>query len=160
MNIDGILSTLNQHQVRYILIGGVNFLLNHKPVLTFDLDIWIEDSLENHSHLLQALIEMEAEWGPREESWKKGRDMKWYLCAALCAGALAMMEMNAYGNEEPVLVRVDPSTVICQRFIGFGVEWDSNGYNDNNVTDTDFAVIRKRIEWMRLSIARIMMQTN
>ena len=34
MNIDRILTELNHHGVRYLLIGGVNFMLRHKPVLT------------------------------------------------------------------------------------------------------------------------------
>ena len=41
-NIDHILATLGRHQVDYLLIGGVNFLLRHAPVLTYDVDVWIE----------------------------------------------------------------------------------------------------------------------
>jgi hypothetical protein len=44
--------------------------------------------------------------------------------------------------------------------MGFGAEWDSNGYNASGITDADFAVIRKRVEWMRLPITRIMMLCN
>lgn len=39
MNVDGILRGLNDHGVEYILIGGMNFLLRHRPVLTYDVDI-------------------------------------------------------------------------------------------------------------------------
>jgi hypothetical protein len=80
MNIDAMLETLHRHQVRYILIGGVNFLLKHKPVLTFDLDIWIQDSPQNLEKALCALIEMEAEWGESTEKWSRvSNDPKWLL---------------------------------------------------------------------------------
>ena len=42
MNVDRILETLNRQDVRYILIGRMNFLLRHTPVLTFDVDVWVE----------------------------------------------------------------------------------------------------------------------
>lgn len=66
--------------------------------------------------------------------------------------------MSEMSEENAVAVEVDQSSVICPSFLGFGVEWDSNGYNASGVTDADFAVIRKRVEWMRLPVARIMMQ--
>ena len=43
MNVDRILETFNRHQVACLLIGGMNFLLRHQPVLTFDIDLWISD---------------------------------------------------------------------------------------------------------------------
>ncbi len=67
--IDDILEVLNRYQVRYILIGGVNFLLNHKPLLTFDLDIWVEDNLDNLKLLNSALQEINAEWGKTDDTW-------------------------------------------------------------------------------------------
>jgi len=44
MNVDAILDSLNAQGVDYILIGGMNFLLRHVPELTFDVDIWVNDS--------------------------------------------------------------------------------------------------------------------
>ena len=41
MHIDHILKVMNDSGVKYLVIGGVNFLLQHKPVLTFDIDLWI-----------------------------------------------------------------------------------------------------------------------
>jgi len=70
MNIDSILGTLNRRKVNYLLIGGVNFLLRHEPVLTFDTDIWVEDSPENRARLALALMDMGGEWGPTEKEWK------------------------------------------------------------------------------------------
>jgi len=69
MNIDKILQTLADWNVDYILIGGVNYLLRHEPELTFDVDIWVGDNVENLRKLNHALIAMEAAWGPTEKDW-------------------------------------------------------------------------------------------
>jgi len=69
MNVDHILGTLNAHRVDYLLIGGVNFLLRHSLVLTYDVDLWIEDTPENRDRCERALAELEAEWGASEEDW-------------------------------------------------------------------------------------------
>jgi len=53
-----------------MLIGGVNFLLRHKPVLTFDVDFWIEDTAENRSLCEEALAELKAEWGRTDSDWR------------------------------------------------------------------------------------------
>ena len=58
-----------RHQVDAILIGGMNFLLRHQPVLTFDVDFWVRDTEENLSRLVSALRELDAEWGRDEASW-------------------------------------------------------------------------------------------
>ena len=68
-NIDHILATLGRYQVDYLLIGGVNFLLRHAPVLTYDVDVWIEDTLDNRRRCEAALIELQAEWGRSDHDW-------------------------------------------------------------------------------------------
>ncbi|MHB8866884.1 MAG: hypothetical protein ACYC6N_31360 [Pirellulaceae bacterium] len=70
MNVDRILHALNDGQVLYILIGGMNFLLRHKPVLTFDVDIWIEDSEANRERCERVMAQLEAEWGSSDQDWK------------------------------------------------------------------------------------------
>ncbi len=65
MNVDRILETFNRHQAACLLIGGMNFLLRHGPVVTFDVDLWVEDTPEN----LQALAELQAEWGRSKDDW-------------------------------------------------------------------------------------------
>jgi hypothetical protein len=70
VNIDHVLQTLNDHRVDYLLIGGVNFLLRHVPVLTFDIDIWIEDTPENRARCEAALGALNAEWGVTDDDWK------------------------------------------------------------------------------------------
>ena len=70
MNVDRILETMNGHQVDYLLIGGMNFLLRHLPVLTFDVDLWIADTPENLRRTESALADLNAEWGPSDSEWR------------------------------------------------------------------------------------------
>lgn len=49
------------------------------------------------------------------------------------------------------------NTPLCENFMGFGVEWDSNGYLPNNITDDDFELIKKRVQWMKFPVVRVMM---
>jgi len=53
MNIDHILRTFNACAVEYLLIGGMNFLLRHEPVLTYDIDFWIRDTVVNRGHCFE-----------------------------------------------------------------------------------------------------------
>ncbi len=69
MSIDEILGTLNRHGCRFLLIGGMNFMLRHQPILTYDIDVWIEDSPENRRRCELALCELNAEWGATDEEW-------------------------------------------------------------------------------------------
>ena len=69
MNVDLILETFNRHHVDYLLIGGMNFLLRHQPVLTFDVDVWIDDTDENRVRCEAALGELGAEWGRTDADW-------------------------------------------------------------------------------------------
>ena len=68
-NIDHVLTTLNRHRVDYLLIGGLNFLLRHTPVLTYDIDVWIEDTADNRRRCEAALVELQAEWGLSDDDW-------------------------------------------------------------------------------------------
>lgn len=69
MNVDHILGTLNANNVHYLLIGGMNFMLRHRPILTYDLDVWIEDSEANRMACESALAALDAEWGASEATW-------------------------------------------------------------------------------------------
>lgn len=69
MDVDHILGAMNQHGVDYLLIGGMNFLLRHEPVLTFDVDLWIDDTAGNRARCTAALHELAATWGATEEAW-------------------------------------------------------------------------------------------
>ena len=70
MNVDRILSAFNAAGADYILFGGMNFLLRHVPELTFDVDLWVEDSAANLERVNAALRALGAEWGKTEAAWK------------------------------------------------------------------------------------------
>jgi hypothetical protein len=69
MNADAILECFHRHEADAILIGGMNFLLRHQPVLTFDVDFWVKDDDENLSRVATALRALGAEWGKSVETW-------------------------------------------------------------------------------------------
>lgn len=52
-----VFASLQSHQVRYVVIGGIAAVLHGVPRATFDLDILIEASAENVERLLEALLE-------------------------------------------------------------------------------------------------------
>ena len=51
------------------LVGGLNYFLAHKPVTTQDIDLLIDDTTENRSYCENALTDLFAEWGRRDEDW-------------------------------------------------------------------------------------------
>jgi hypothetical protein len=64
-----ILRTFGEHQVDCLLIGGMNFLLRHQPVTTFDIDFWIADEAENRARVARALSRLGAESERMDGSW-------------------------------------------------------------------------------------------
>jgi len=76
MNIDCILDTFKRHDVEFILLGGMNFLLRHEPVVTFDIDFWINDTPENRSRCEKALIDLDVSWGATDKEWGKATQLK------------------------------------------------------------------------------------
>lgn len=70
MNVDLVLETLGRNQVDFLLIGGMNFLLRHEPVLTFDIDVWVNDTQINLERCELAMIDLDASWGATEETWR------------------------------------------------------------------------------------------
>jgi hypothetical protein len=70
MNLDRIFDTFNQHGVAYLLIGGMNFMLRHQPILTFDVDLWIDDRDDNRARCELALAALDAEWGDTDTTWE------------------------------------------------------------------------------------------
>lgn len=74
MDIDFILTTMNTCRVQYLLIGGMNFALRHKPYTTYDVDLWIADTDANITACEQALAMLSAEWGRADDDWGPTRD--------------------------------------------------------------------------------------
>ena len=52
-----VFASLQRHEVRYVVIGGIAAVLHGVPRYTFDLDILIEATLDNATRLLAALLE-------------------------------------------------------------------------------------------------------
>jgi len=76
MSIDRIFDAFNRRGVRYLLIGGMNFALRHEPILTYDVDLWICDSPDNRQNCELALAELDAEWGPTDETWVSVKELQ------------------------------------------------------------------------------------
>ncbi len=50
-----LLSTFNEHGVRYLIVGGFAVMIYSEPRYTKDLDVWIEASAENATKVFAAL---------------------------------------------------------------------------------------------------------
>ena len=55
--LKGVFESFQQHDVRYIVIGGIAAVRYGVPRATFDLDILIEATPENAQRLLDALVD-------------------------------------------------------------------------------------------------------
>ena len=55
--LQGVFSSFQKHEVKYVVIGGIASVLHGVPRATFDLDILIEATPLNAERLLEALIE-------------------------------------------------------------------------------------------------------
>lgn len=57
--LQDVFASLQRHNVKYVVIGGIAAVLHGVPRATFDLDILIEATLDNAQRLLRALLEAE-----------------------------------------------------------------------------------------------------
>jgi len=55
--LQDVFRSFADHNVRYVVVGGMASVLHGVPRATFDLDILIEDTAENARRLLDALLE-------------------------------------------------------------------------------------------------------
>lgn len=55
--LQDVFKSFQQHDVRYVVIGGIASILHGVPRATFDLDILIEATPENTDRLLHALLD-------------------------------------------------------------------------------------------------------
>ena len=55
--LQDVFKFFQQHDVRYVVIGGIASILHGVPRATFDLDILIEATPENTTRLLEALLD-------------------------------------------------------------------------------------------------------
>jgi hypothetical protein len=59
-DVSGLLRVLAEHDVSFLVVGGVCAVIHGAPVATFDLDIVPERSAENVARLLRALASVDA----------------------------------------------------------------------------------------------------
>lgn len=55
--LQGVFSSFHDHDVRYVIIGGIAAILHGVPRATFDLDILIEATPDNAQRMLDALLD-------------------------------------------------------------------------------------------------------
>jgi hypothetical protein len=55
--LQAVFRSFQQHNVKYVIIGGIASTLHGVPRATFDLDILIEATLDNAKRLLDALLD-------------------------------------------------------------------------------------------------------
>ena len=55
--LQDVFASLNRHDVRYVVIGGIAAVLYGVPRATFDLDLLIDASPDNADHLIAALLD-------------------------------------------------------------------------------------------------------
>ncbi|MCC6607591.1 MAG: nucleotidyltransferase [Anaerolineae bacterium] len=55
--LQGVFASFQEHDVKYVVIGGIAAILHGVPRATFDLDILIEATSENSQRLLDALLD-------------------------------------------------------------------------------------------------------
>jgi hypothetical protein len=72
-----LLRTLAEHQVRFIVVGGVSAVLQGAPIATFDLDLVHARDPDNVTHLLAALEDLDAYY--REQPARKIRPVSSHL---------------------------------------------------------------------------------
>ncbi len=102
MNPGPVLQTFSRLGVDFLLIGGMNFLLRHQPVTTFDIDLWVRDDDANLDRVAAALHELGAEWGDSASTFRPvPADMAWLrrqsvFCLTSKAGAIDIFR-SVYG---------------------------------------------------------------
>lgn len=52
-----LFASLNKHQVKYLLVGGMAGVFHGHIRTTQDLDLWIQSSIDNRAHFIAALEE-------------------------------------------------------------------------------------------------------
>ncbi|MEX0991162.1 MAG: hypothetical protein WD004_02680 [Actinomycetota bacterium] len=113
----GMLLTLLDHKVRFVLIGGYAAALRGSPMLTGDLDICYSRETENLSRLCDALIELRARLRGVDEEVPFQLDRKTLLagdsftfvtdkgsldCLATPSGTFGFDDLNAGASDEGI----------------------------------------------------------
>ncbi len=73
-DVTGLLRVLAEHDVEFLVVGGVCAVIHGAPISTFDLDIVPERSDENVARLVRALATVDAGCIDVQEADGRGRD--------------------------------------------------------------------------------------
>ena len=69
LDYERVFRVMNDCDVEFLLIGGLNYYLLHRPVSTQDIDLFINDSVANRSRCEFALADLGAQWGRTDDDW-------------------------------------------------------------------------------------------
>ena len=61
-DFEDILSVLDKHRVRHLIIGGLAFIFHVKPRYTKDMDLWVDPAAKNLERANAALAEFGSPW--------------------------------------------------------------------------------------------------
>lgn len=93
LDAEAILSTMNRHGVRFVLIGGMAATIQGSPLRTDDIDLCPDRSHENLARLADALRDLGAkEWDPR-----KGEEVDRDFDAAILDGDSVWLLTTRHG---------------------------------------------------------------
>lgn len=56
-DFEDLLALFHEHEVRYLIVGGLAFIFHAKPRYTIGMDLWVEGSRENMARANLALAE-------------------------------------------------------------------------------------------------------
>ena len=111
-NLRQLLSALNAHNVRYLIIGGYAVFLHGQPRMTKDLDVFIESSPENVRAVFQALAAFGAPLsGFTVDDFTDGKTGARFGNPPICFDVLQKISgidfPTAYANSVPFLIDGD-----------------------------------------------------
>lgn len=123
-----VIRLLSQHNVRFVLIGGVAATLHGSPLVTFDVDVAYERTKENLTRLADALAEVHARlrgveedlpFKPDAQTLEAGTSFTFITdlgsldCLGWAAGAESFAELEAHavamqlGSERVLVASLD-----------------------------------------------------
>ena len=70
---------------------------------------------------------------------------------------LPLSSLTASVQADSTQIKVEPSQAINKPFLGIGANWDTCDYDTIGVTPQDLALTEKRLDYMKMPIARVMM---
>jgi hypothetical protein len=56
-DFEDILTLFAEHEVRYLIVGGLAFIFHAKPRYTKDMDLWLDSHPDNIARVNRALVE-------------------------------------------------------------------------------------------------------